>query len=124
MSTMTEPLPTPSVSGPSTQSQDRAVLLPQVDHKIEALREDIAKLKPNRWISIRQAVLVAATVPLSAGVFWIYAEQGNREIEIYELSLAHVDRAADLYKDVRYRQTCSSWLVALSASPVAAGSGR
>jgi len=86
------------------------VLLQEMNGQIAALREEIAKLKPSKWIGVLQALLVAVTVPLTAGVFSMYSERGSREIEIYKQNLALVDRAVDFEKDVRYRQAIISYM--------------
>lgn len=94
----------------ATPNPGTTLLLQQLNGQVTALREEVAKLKPSRWIGVLQALLVAATVPLTAGVFSIYSERGNREIELYKQNLALVDRAVDFEKDVRYRQAIISYM--------------
>ncbi|MCA9655045.1 MAG: hypothetical protein H6712_27445 [Myxococcales bacterium] len=101
-------------SGTRAASGDGAHLR-ELHDKLDALTKKVEALQGKRWIAVVQALLVAATVPVTAGVFSTCADKRERELKIYDQNLELVDRAVDFDKDVRYRQAILSYMQELDA---------
>jgi hypothetical protein len=80
------------------------------DRQLAELQAAVNELKPKKWMVLLQTLAVAVTVPVTAGVFSVYAQQRERELKIYEQNLALIDRAIDFDKDVRYRRAIVSYM--------------
>ena len=68
-------------SGTRAASGDGAHLR-ELHDKLDALTKKVEALQGKRWIAVVQALLVAATVPVTAGVFSTCADKRERELKM------------------------------------------
>ena len=90
-------------SGTRAASGDGAHLR-ELHDKLDALTKKVEALQGKRWIAVVQALLVAATVPVTAGVFSTCADKREREHKIYDQNLElPIRKAALLAIDAKFK---------------------